>query len=100
MRKLLAPILFDSHDKEAAKQLQASSVTPAQRSPGARKKDATKHTEDGLPVHSFQTLLEDLATIAKDRCQPKISGAPVFNKTTVPSPVQRKAIKFLGVRIL
>jgi len=97
MRVLLAPILFDDHDKEAAKQLQTSVVAPAQRSSSARKKESTKHTEDELPVHSFQTLLEDLATIVKDWCRPKISNAPVFNKITLLSPVQRKAFQLLGL---
>ena len=97
MRVLLAPILFDDHDKEAAKQLQTSVVAPAQRSFSAKKKESTKHTEDGLPIHSFQTLLEDLATIVKDWCRPKISNAPVFNKITLLSPVQRKAFQLLGL---
>ena len=99
MRQLLAPLLFDDHDKEAAKLMQKSPVSPAQRSPEAQKKESTKHTEDGLPVHSFQTLLQDLATIVKDWCKPKVIDAPVFIKTTLLSPVQRKAFKLLGLKI-
>ena len=100
MRQLLAPILFDDHDKEVAKRMQKSAVSPAQRSPAAKKKDSIKQTEDGLPVHSFQTLLQDLATIVKDWCKPKVPNACLFNKTTLPSPVQRKAFKLLGLRLM
>lgn len=99
MRQLLAPILFDDHDKEAAKLTRESVVAPAQRSKAAKQKESTKQTEDGLPVHSFQTLLQDLATIVKDWCKPKVTDAPVFIKTTLLSPVQRKAFKLLGLRI-
>jgi transposase len=98
MRQLLSPILFDDHDKEAARKLQESVVAPAQRSQKAKMKENTKRTEDGFPVHSFQTLLEDLATIVKDRCLPKIPGSPTFDKTTRPTPLQKKAFKLLRLQ--
>jgi len=63
MRKNLAPLLFDDEDKLAAEQLRASVVAPAQRSPSAQAKAHTRRTPEDLPVHSFQTLLGDLATI-------------------------------------
>src|ERR1035438_9032023 len=71
MRQLLAPILFDDHDKPQAQAARTSIVAPAVRSASAKLKALTKQTDDGLPVHSFQTLLGDLATIAKNRIQPK-----------------------------
>ncbi len=98
MRQDLAPILFDDHDKEAAKALQKSAVAPAQRSPAAKRKENTKRTEDQLPVHSFQTLLKDLTTIVKQRCLPKIANAPVFEKTTRLSPIQKKAFQLLRIK--
>jgi len=63
MRQALAPILFDDHDPQAAEAARQSVVSPAQRSPQAASKDALKRTEDGMPVHSFQTLLKHLATL-------------------------------------
>jgi hypothetical protein len=49
-------------------------------------------------VHSFQTLLKDLATIVKNRVQPQLSGARViFDKITCPTPLQQKAFDLLGV---
>jgi hypothetical protein len=37
-----------------------------QRSPAAVQKHTTGLTPDGLPVHSFQSLLVDLATVARN----------------------------------
>ena len=62
MRKALAPILFDDDDPAAA--ARSSPVQPARRS---RAKAAGKRTSDGLPVHSFRTLLADLATLTRNR---------------------------------
>jgi DDE family transposase len=42
MRQLLAPILFDDHDKSQAQAARASIVAPAKRSAAARRKAATK----------------------------------------------------------
>src|SRR5208283_4052213 len=64
MRRCLAPMLFDDTDKEEAEGLRSSVVAQAQRSKAAVKKQTTGVTPDGLPVHSFRTLLADLATLA------------------------------------
>ena len=66
MRQRLAPMLFDDTDKEAAGALRASVVAQAQRSPATVQKQTTGPTPDGLPVHSFQSLLADLATVARN----------------------------------
>jgi hypothetical protein len=47
-------------------------VKPAKRSPAAERKALTKQTAEGMPVHSFQTLLADLATLTINRVQPAI----------------------------
>ncbi len=66
----------------------------------AKRKASLKRTEeDDLPVHSFQTLLADLATIVKNRIQPLIPDAPTFDKLTTPTHVQQKALDLLGVRL-
>src|SRR5260370_110929 len=97
MRRSLAPILFDDDDGPAAAALRESVVTPARRSPRAQKKAATKRTQDDQPVHSFHTLLRDLATIAKNRVQPKIAGATPFDMVTTSTPLQPRALKLLKV---
>jgi transposase len=99
MRRDLAPILFDDDDKKAGEAKRSSVVAPAKRSDRAEQKARTKRTDDGDPVHSFQTLLSDLATIAKNRIQPKIDGAPSFEMTTTPTALQKKALDLLGVSL-
>ena len=58
MRTRLAPMLYDETDHEAAAAMRASIVAKAERSEAAIRKQTTGRTDDGLPVHSFQTLLE------------------------------------------
>jgi hypothetical protein len=57
MRQALAPILFDDHDRAEAQR--ASPVAKATVSMAARQKAQTKRADDGLPVHSFRSLLAD-----------------------------------------
>ncbi len=98
MRSSLAPMLFDDEDKALAEALRDSVVAPAISSVKAQSKRQKKRTEDDLPVHSFQTLLKDLATIVKNRVQPKLPEARVtFDKITCPTPLQQKAFDLLGV---
>ena len=99
MRQKLAPILFDDDDPVAADALRKSVVAPAERSPRALEKARTKQTDEGLPVHSFQSLMKDLATITKQRIAPKLQVAIPFGKITIPTSLQQKALKLLGVRL-
>ena len=99
MRKALAPILFDDDDPEAAQAQRKSVVQPAQRSPSAQAKALLKRTKEGWPVHSFQTLLKDLATICRNRIQPRVPGAPTFDKITIPTPLQQRAFHLLRLRL-
>src|SRR6266487_3260734 len=96
MQQRLAPMLFKDDDPTAGKTARPSPVAPAQRSPAALAKAATKATTGGGPVHSFATLLADLATITANRIQPA-GGPPTFTVITTPTPVQRQAFEFLGV---
>ena len=99
MRRALAPILFDDHAKEAGEALRASIVAPAQGSPAAREKALTKRTQDGEPVHSFQSLLRDLRTIVKNRVQFRALPSAEFDRITRPTPVQRRAFELLEVAL-
>src|SRR6266567_4080075 len=90
-RQLLAPLLFDDHDKPPAQAARTSIVAPAKRSDAARRKAATRKTDEGMKVHSFQTLLRDLATIAKNRIQPKDKKIPAFDMLTTPTNLQQQA---------
>lgn len=99
MRQALTPMLFDDDDRAAGESLRTSPVTPSQRSPRARHKASSKRTEDGRPVHSFQTLLSDLATICRNQVQPDVPGAGTFEKTTRPTALQEKALALLKVNV-
>jgi transposase len=99
MRQLLAPLLFDDHDKPQARAARASVVAPAQRSAVALRKAAAKKTDDGFPVHSFQTLLGDMATIAKNRIRPTDEKLPAFDMLTTPTALQQRAFDLLGVTL-
>ena len=57
----------------------------------------TKRTPEDLPVHSFRTLLQDLATLTQNRIVPKISGAQPFVMLATPTVVQQRAFDLLGV---
>ena len=96
MRQALAPLLFDDDDKAAGEAQRASVVAPAQRSPRAQRKAQTKRTDDGKPVHSFQTLLDDLATVTKNRVRFVQSNAETTLLTT-PTPLQQRALDLLQV---
>jgi len=99
MRQALAPILFDDDQKETAREMRNSVVAPAERSPSAERKARTKRTEDGTPVHSFQTLLRSLGTVAKNRIRMKGDSQVEFDQLTVPDENQRHAFELLGIGI-
>ena len=99
MRRAWAPLLFDDDDPAAAQAQRSSPVQPAQRSSKAQRKAVTRRTDDDLPVHSFQTLLRDLATVTKNRVR---FGGVTGQRTTMvmsPTPIQRRALDLLEVRL-
>jgi hypothetical protein len=97
MQARLAPILFTDDDKPTADAARTSPVAPATRSPQALAKAAAKRTEDNLPVHSFNSLLADLATICLNQIRPADPALPGFQLITTPTPLQRRALDLLAV---
>jgi hypothetical protein len=97
MRKRLEPMLFDDEQLDAANAGRASPVVKAQRSDHAKAKDASKHAEDGLPLHSFRTLLKDLGTLAYNITHTSLHPEAKIVLTTRPTPVQAKAFELLGL---
>lgn len=94
MRRALAPILFDDDNPQAAEAARMSVVSPAERSSNAKSKDLLKRTEDGMPVHSFQTLLKDLATLTRNDVR---VGEQTLQMLATPTPVQQRALELLKV---
>ena len=96
MKQALAPILFVDNDKPGAAAKRTNPVAAAQRSDDALAKAARKRTTDNAPVHSFTSLLADLATLCANHIQPA-DHMPAFTMTTTPTPLQRRTLELLGV---
>jgi hypothetical protein len=96
MRHRLAPMLYHDTDKDVAEAQRASVVAKAERSPAAITKQTTGQTEDGLPVHSFRTLLADLATLTRNTLVTAIDPERSFTLSARPTALQQKALDLLG----
>jgi len=98
MRRALAPLLFDDHDRAAAQAQRPSIVAPARRSEAAQTKAATQQTEDGFTAQSFRDLLAQLGTIVHNRMRCRDGGDDeTFPMITRPNVHQRRALELLGV---
>ena len=97
MRQRLAPMLYDDTDKDAGEAQRSSIVAKAERSLAAVTKQTTGRTEDGLPVHSFRTLLDDLATLTRNTLVTAIAPDHPFTLLARPTPVQQRARELLGL---
>ena len=89
-----APLLF----RDEAPPERADPVAARDRSPAALRKERDHRTPDGLPVHSFATLLAELATLTRNRVVP--AGADeraAFEVLTEASPLQARAFELIGV---
>ena len=97
MRERLKAMLFDDDDLTVAARERASIVAPAQPSPAALRKRASKLTANGGPVHSFQTLLRDLATCTLDEMTTTLNPAYSFTLVATPTPIQAQAFSLLAL---
>lgn len=97
LRRLLAPLLFEDDDWEGAEAKRATAVHEAVVSDRAREKSDTKKTPEGLCVHSFTTLMDDLATLSLNEVT--LPGNPDhrFSVMTEPTVLQQRAFELLGV---
>lgn len=95
MRQKLAPMLFEDTDKQQAASERTSPVAKAEVSRTAREKTAKRRTPDDLPVHSFRTLLQDLATLTHNTV--RFGDLPRITMLATATPIQAKAFELLGV---
>lgn len=95
MREAWRELLFADEDTQA--KLSRDPVAPAQRSDQALRKVARRSLDDGTRVHSFQTLLHELATIVRNTCVARGTGANShpFQMVTTPNTTQRRALDLL-----
>jgi hypothetical protein len=91
------PIAAPVVDAPQALNLANEPKANVERSPAAVTKQTTGRTLDGLPVHSFHTLIADLATLTRNTVE--IASAPgmPFAITARPTPTQKKALDLLAI---
>jgi len=95
MRKAWASLLFDDEEVEAARKTR-DPVLPAEPSASAKAKKSKHVNPAGYPVHSFGTLLEDLATCCRNRCAMISSpDGATFDQLTQRTDLQRRALELL-----
>jgi hypothetical protein len=95
MRERLRPILFDDHEPNQVER--ASPVAPAQPSHSAQAKRASKLTPQAMPVHSFQTLMRDLATCTLNQTTIALAKPIAASLVARPTPVQANAFQLLDI---
>jgi transposase len=93
LRQVLAPLLFDD-ETLAFDRKQRDSVAPAEPSAAAKRKKVVRINEDGLPIHSFKTLMAEMGTRCRHRCRVKSDPEcpPIFQDTD-PTPLQARALE-------
>jgi len=97
MRRALAPLLFEDEELNGNRKTR-DPVAAAKASASAKKKKADRVTSDGLPIHSFDTLLVELGTRCRNwsRVKSDPNSAP-FSHLTEPTPLQQRAFDLLRV---
>ena len=95
MREAWRELMFADTDHQA--KATHDPVAPAQRSRAALAKVARHTLDDGTPVHSFATLLEELATIVRNTCRtPQLSPDTLtFDVLTTPNAKQQRALELI-----
>ena len=96
MRQAWRELMFADEDQQAKET--RDPVAPAKRSESAKRKATLKRLENGSPVHSFSTLIADLASIVRNTCHTPSAGgkAHTFQITTTASASQLRAINLIG----
>ena len=95
MREAWRALMFADTDQDA--KADRDPVAPAKRSTAALTKVARHSLDDGSPVHSFSTLLGDLATIVRSTCRAPNTGpdAPTFKIVTTLNAQQQRALDLI-----
>ncbi|HEX8813193.1 MAG TPA: IS1634 family transposase [Terracidiphilus sp.] len=99
LRRAWAPLLFEDEERREERK-HRDPVLPAQPSPSAQRKKRSHETVDGLPVHSFETLMEDLGSRARVTYALKPQKAEektslTFRQVPEPTPLQARAYELV-----
>jgi len=97
MRRTWASLLFEDEELPDARK-RRDPIRPATPSESAKKKKATHQTADGFPVHSFPTLMAELASRARVTYRLRSDpSSPSFQQVPEPTPLQAKAYQLLAL---
>ena len=97
MRRALAPVLFEDEELPEDRK-RRDPILPAKPSESAKLKKATHQTADGLPVHSFETLMAELATRGRVTYRLKSEELGLtFKQVPALTPIQARAHELLGL---
>jgi hypothetical protein len=95
MRKALSSVLFQDDELDAHRWTR-DAVAKAQSSQTVQAKKLTKRTPEGWPVHSFETLLKNLATRCRNTCRTGEGKTRIqFDQLTEPTPFQSHVFNLL-----
>jgi transposase len=95
LREAWRELLFADEQRDA--KAMRDPVAPARRSEAALRKATTHRLDNGLAVHSFRTLIEELASVVRNTCRTRGSHptAPSFPIVTTLNPTQQRAFDLL-----
>jgi transposase len=95
LRRAWAPLLFEDEER-AEERKRRDPILPAKPSASAQAKKTSRQTAEGLPVHSFQTLLAELASRARVTYELKSGDSKsTFKQAPEPTPLQARAYELL-----
>jgi transposase len=95
LRRAWAPLLFEDEERREERK-RRDPILPAAPSASAQAKKSSHQTADGLPVHSFQTLLAELASRARVTYQLKAADASLTcQQVPTPTPLQARAYELI-----
>jgi transposase len=95
LRRAWAPLLFED-EKRPEERKQRDPVLPARPSASAQTKKRSRQTPEGFPVHSFETLLAELASRARVTYALQSGNSNLtFQQVPEPTPLQARAYELI-----
>ena len=96
MREAWRELMFADEDQAA--KLVRDPVAPAKRSGAAIQKVLSRTLQNSSAVHSWHTLIAELATIVRNTCRTPLGAAdaPSFEIITTPTPTQKRALDLIN----
>jgi transposase/ribosomal protein L35 len=95
LRRAWAPLLFEDEERHEERK-RRDPVLAAQPSAAVEEKKRGHQTTEGLPVHSFKTLLADLAGRARVSYELKSGDSTLtFQQVPEPTPLQARAYELI-----